>query len=97
MDLAKYMGLHTGFCKGVTQHGSSGAHAVVVAAAGIHAALAHTVLYVFGSTRDPACGGLGPGVARGMPPASKGSAFEAPFGPATGANTGDALLKCRHM
>jgi hypothetical protein len=25
MDLAEYMGLHVGFCEGVTQHGSSGA------------------------------------------------------------------------
>jgi len=97
MDLAEYMGLHVGFCEGVTQHGSSGAHAVVVAAAAIHAGLAHTVLCVCGGTRDPAVGGFGPGVTRGMPPASKGSAFEAPFGLAPGANTGYALLKRRHM
>jgi acetyl-CoA acetyltransferase len=97
MDLAEYMGLHVGFCEGVTQHGSSGAHSVVVAAAAIHAGLAHTVLCVFGGTRDPAVGGFGPGVARGMPPASKGSEFEAPFGPAPGANTGYALMKRRHM
>jgi len=32
-----------------------------------------------------------------MPPASKGSEVEAPFGPAPGANTGDALLKWRHV
>jgi acetyl-CoA acetyltransferase len=97
MDLAEYMGLHVGFCEGVTQHGSSGAHSVVVAAAAITAGLAHTVLCVFGGTRDPAVGGFGPGVARGMPPASKGSEFEAPFGPAPGANTGYALMKRRHM
>jgi acetyl-CoA acetyltransferase len=48
MDLAEYMGIHVGFCEGVTPHGSSGAHAVVVAAAAIHAGLAHTVLCVFG-------------------------------------------------
>jgi acetyl-CoA acetyltransferase len=97
MDLAEYMGLHVGFCEGVTQHGSSGALAVVAATAAIHAGLAHTILCVFGGTRDPAVGGFGPGVARGMPPASKGSAFEAPFGPAPRANTGYALLKRRHM
>ena len=34
---------------------------------------------------------------RGVPPASKGSEFEAPFGPAPGANTGYALMKRRHM
>jgi len=26
MDLAEYLGLHLGFCEGVTQHGASGAH-----------------------------------------------------------------------
>ena len=88
MDLAEYMGLHVGFCEGVTQHGSSGAHSVVVAAAAIHAGLAHTVLCVLGGTRDPAVGGFGPGVVRGMPPASKGSEFEAPFGPAAGRQHG---------
>jgi acetyl-CoA acetyltransferase len=97
MDLAEYMGLHVGFCEGVTQHGSSGAHSVVAAAAAITVGLAHTVLCVLGGTRDPAVGGFGPGVARGMPPASKGSEFEAPFGPAPGANTGYALMKRRHM
>jgi acetyl-CoA acetyltransferase len=97
MDLAEYMGLQVGFCEGVTQHGSSGAHSVAVAAAAITAGLAHTVLCVFGGTRDPAVGGFGPGVARGIPPASKGSEFEAPFGPAPGANTGYALMKRRHM
>jgi acetyl-CoA acetyltransferase len=96
-DLAEYTGLHVGFCEGVTQHGSSGSHAVVAAAAAIHAGLAHTVLCVFGGTRDPAVGGFGPGVVRGMPLASKGSAFEAPFGPTPGANTGYALMKRRHI
>jgi acetyl-CoA acetyltransferase len=97
MDLAEYMGLHVGFCEGVTQHGSSGALAVVAATAAIHAGLAHTILCVFGGTRAPAVRGFGPGVVRGMPPASKGSAFEAPFGPAPRANIGYALMKRRHM
>ncbi len=97
MDLAEYMGLPVRFCEGVTQHGASGAHSVVVAASAISAGLAHTVLCAFGGTRDPAVGGFGPGVTRGLPPASKGSEFEAPFGPAPGANTGYALIKRRHM
>ena len=97
MDLAEYMGLHVGFCEGVTQHGSSGAHSVVVAASAIHTGLANTVLCVLGGSRDPAVGGFGPGIARGLPPASKGTEFEAPFGPAAGANTGHALIKRRHM
>ena len=37
MDLAEYLGLRLGFCEGVTQHGASGAHSVVVAASAIHA------------------------------------------------------------
>lgn len=97
IDLAEYMGLRLGFCEGVTQHGSSGAHSVVVAAAAIHAGLANTVLCVFGGTRDPEVGGFEPGRARGPSPASKGSEFEAPFGLAPGANTGYALMKQRHM
>jgi len=97
MDLAEYMGLHVGFCEGVTQHGSSGAHSVVVAASAIHTGLANTVLCVLGGSRDPAVGGFGPGIGRGLPPASKGTEFEAPFGPAAGANTGYALIKRRHM
>jgi acetyl-CoA acetyltransferase len=97
MDLAEYMGLRVGFCEGVTQHGSSGAHSVVVAAAAINAGLASTVLCVLGGSRDPGVGGFGPGVVRGAPPASKGSEFEVPFGMAPGANTGYALMKRRHM
>lgn len=97
MDLAEYMGLHVGFCEGVTQHGASGAHSVVAAASAIHAGLANMVLCIFGGTRDPAVGGFGPGMVRGAPPASKGTEFEAPFGPAPGANTGYALMKHRHM
>ena len=56
-QLAEYMGLHPAFCTGVTQHGASGAHSVVVAAAAINAGLANTVLCVLGGTRDPAVGG----------------------------------------
>lgn len=97
MDLAEYMGLHVGFCEGITQHGASGAHSIVVAASAIHAGLAHTVLCVLGGSRDPAVGGFGPGIVRGAPPASKGTEFEAPFGPSAGANTGYALMKHRHM
>ena len=97
MDLAEYMGLHVGFSEGVTQHGSSGAHSVVVAASAIHAGLADTVLCVLGGSRDPLAGGFGPGVVRGPAPASKTTEFEAPFGPAPGANTGYALMKRRHM
>src|SRR5207253_10895224 len=96
-DLAEYLGLRLGFCEGVTQHGASGAHSVVVAASAIHAGLAHTVWCVLGGSRDPAVGGFGPGIVRGLPPASKGTEFEAPFGPAAGANTGYALIKRRHM
>src|SRR2546425_7692832 len=79
MDLAEYMGLRVGFCEGVTQHGASGAHSVVVAAAAIHAGLADTVLCVLGGSRDPAGGGFGPRRARGLRPARRGTEFEAPF------------------
>src|SRR5262249_61598272 len=95
MDVAESMGLRVGFCEGVTQHGASGAHSVVVAASAIHAGLANTVLCVLGGSRDPAVGGFGPGIARGLPPASKATEFDAPFGPAAGANTGSALIKRR--
>jgi len=97
MDLAEYLGLDVGFCEGNTQHGSAGAHSVAMAAAAIHAGLADTVMCVLGGTRDPGSGGFGPGMARGPAPASIGSEFEAPFGPAAGANTGYGLMKQRHM
>ena len=96
-DLAEYYGLKVSFNTGVTQHGSSGAHSVALAAAAINSGLANTVVCVFGGTRDPGLGGLAPGVVRGTPPASKGSEFEAPFGLAPGANTGYGLMKRRHM
>jgi acetyl-CoA acetyltransferase len=79
MDLAEYTGLHVGFCEDVTQHGSRGAHAVVAAAAAIHAGLAHTVPCVFGGTRDPAVGGFGPGVVRGMPPRASATTDQGRF------------------
>ncbi|HEY7709024.1 MAG TPA: thiolase family protein [Candidatus Entotheonella sp.] len=97
LDFAEYMGLHVGFCEGVTQHGSSGAHSVVVASMAINSGLAHAVLCVFGGTRDPNLGGFGPGQARGAAPASKNTEFEAPYGLAPGANTGYGLMKQRHM
>ena len=97
MDLAEYMGIHPGFCEGVTQHGSSGAHSVAMAAAAINAGYVDVVLCVLGGTRDPNVGGFGPGVASGPPPASKLTEFEAPFGPAAGANTGYGIIKGRHM
>ena len=97
MDLAEYLGLHVSFCEGVTQHGSSGAHSVVMAASAINAGLAKTVMCIFGGTRDPAVGGFGPGSTRGAAPASKNTEFEAPFGLAPGANTGYVLMKQRHM
>ena len=97
MDLAEYMGMPVGFCEGVTQHGSSGAHSVAMAASAIHAGLASAVLCVLGGTRDPAAGGFGPGTAQGPSPASKTSEFEAPFGLAAGAGTGYALMMQRHM
>jgi acetyl-CoA acetyltransferase len=97
MDLAEYMGLHVGFCEGVTQHGASGAHSVVVAASAINAGLADIVVCVFGGTRDPDIGGFYPGMVRGTPPANKLSEFEGPFGTAPGANTGYGLIKRRHM
>src|SRR5262249_23424240 len=64
MDLAEYMGLRVGFCEGVTQHGASGAHSVVVAAMAIHAGLANTVLCVLGGSPDPAGGGIRAGHVR---------------------------------
>src|ERR671930_2729164 len=51
MDLAEYMGLPMRFCEGVTQHGASGAHSVVVAAADINDGLPVTVLCFVGATR----------------------------------------------
>jgi acetyl-CoA acetyltransferase len=97
LDLAEYMGLQVGFCEGVTQHGASGAHSVVVAASAINAGLANTVLCVLGGTRDPEVGGFEPGRHRGATPTSKNTEFEVPFGLAPGANTGYALMKQRHM
>ena len=97
VDLAEYMGMRVGFCEGITQHGSSGAHSVALAAMAINSGLADTVVCVFGGTRDPNVGGFGPGVVRGAPPASMGTEFETPFGLSAGANTGYGLMKTRHM
>ena len=97
MDVAEYMGMAVSFSEGVTQYGASGAHSIVVAAAAVHAGLANTVLCVMGGTRDPLAPGLGTGSVGGPAPASKASEFEAPFGPAAGANTGYGLIKQRHM
>jgi len=97
MDMAEYMGLRLGFCEGLTQHGASGAQSVAVAASAVHAGLADTVICILGGTRDPDVGGADPGRTRGLPPASKITEFEVPFGLAPGANTGYGLMKQRHM
>ena len=102
--LAEYYGLKVSFNTGVTQHGSSGAHSVALAAAAINSGLANTVVCVFGGTRDPGLGGLARGVVRGTPPASKGSEFQAPFGLAPSITTsvqggmwGDARMAARRL
>ena len=78
VDLAEYIGLRLSFCEGITQHGSSGAHSVALAASAINSGLANTVMCVLGGTRDPDVGGREPGVAPGTPPASKATEFEVP-------------------
>ena len=97
MDLAEYMGLHVGFCEGITQHGSSGAHSVALAASAISSGLAETVLCVLGGARDPAAAGPGPNAPQSQPPASKLTEFEVPFGPVAGMNGPYGLMKQRHM
>lgn len=95
LGLAEYMGLHVGFCEGITQHGSSGAHSVALAASVITAGLANTVLCVLGGTRDPA--GQGSDGPQSLPPANKLTEFEAPYGPVAGMNGPYGLMKQRHM
>jgi hypothetical protein len=53
IDFAEYMGLHVGFCEGVTQHGSSGAHSVVVASMAIHSGLAKPCSVCLGARAIP--------------------------------------------
>lgn len=97
VELAEYMGIPVSFNTGITQHGSSGAHSLALAASAIESGLANTVICAFGGTRDPNIGGLSPGQVRGTPPATKNTEFEQPFGMAPGANTGYGLMKRRHM
>ena len=92
LDLAEYMGLHLEFCEGITQHGSSGAHSVALAASVITAGLAKTVLCVLGGTRDPSAG-----TPQGPSPATKLTEFEVPYGPVAGMNGPYGLMKQRHM
>ncbi len=79
-DLAEYYGLKVSFNTGVTQHGSSGAHSVALAAAAINSGLANTVVCVFGGTRDPGLGGLAPGVVRGTPRPARAPSSKPPLG-----------------
>ncbi|MCH8869895.1 MAG: thiolase family protein [Chloroflexi bacterium] len=95
MDLAEYMGLHVSFCEGITQHGSSGAHSVALAASVISSGLANTVLCVLGGARDPSSSGSG--APQNQPPASKLTEFEVPYGPVAGMNGPYGLMKQRHM
>ena len=90
--LADYFGMRPNFATGVSMQGATGATAVTVAAAALHAGLCTYVLIVMGAARAP---GAGPR----RPPAggSVGAEFEAPFGPAAGAGTGYALMYRRHM
>jgi len=84
MDLAEYMGLHVGFCEGVTQHGPV-ARTRGGGSVGYHAGLANTVLCVLGGSRDPAVGGFGPGDRTGPATGQQGHRVRGPFGPAAGA------------
>lgn len=97
MDLAEYMGLHVSFSEGITQHGSSGAHSVALAASVITAGLANTVICVLGGTRDPSASGQDAGASHGPPTATKLTEFEAPYGPVAGMNGPYGLMKQRHM
>ncbi len=97
LDLAEYMGLHLSYCEGITQHGSTGAHTVAAAAAAISSGLANTILCVLGGARDPAAAGSGPNAPQGLPPATKLTEFEVPYGPVAGMNGPYGLMKQRHM
>lgn len=91
--MADYMGMRPVFATGVSMQGATGATAVMVAAAAIHAGLCANVLITMGNAPGGAGGRRRPAAAGGSIPAE----FEAPFGPAQGAGTGYALIYRRHM
>ena len=90
---AEYMGMKLRYCQGVQLAGATGAACITIAAAAINAGLANTIVVALAAARD-STGYLPAG---GAPGASTGSEWEAPLGPAAGANNGYGLIYRRHM
>ena len=97
VEFAEYIRLRPTYLEGITLHGSSGSHAVAVAAAAIAAGYANNIVVVFGGTRDTEVGGFQPGAPRELPPAGPRTEWENPYGPVIAMNGNYALLKRRHM
>ncbi len=53
MELAEYMGMSLSYNTGITQHGSSGAHSLVLAASAIQSGLANTVICSLAAPATP--------------------------------------------
>ncbi len=92
LTFAEYLQFQPAFCEWAGVQGASGAYSIAMAAAAIHAGLAHTVLCVLGGVRNP-----DPAVPSAATARTVGSEWEAPYGPGAAATGRYALMKRRHM
>ncbi len=99
ITVAEALGIEPKYTASMTTHGSSGATAIATAAAVISAGLANYILCVFGEARPRSSSRMvGQAQARGnLPPASRATEWELPYGPVIAMNGWYGLIKQRHM
>ncbi len=99
ITLAEWLNIKPRYTASMTVHGSSGANSIATAASAIAAGLANYVLCIFGGSRPRSSSRIGGAqLPRGGGGAASGiTEWEAPFGPAIGANAGYGLIKQRYM
>ncbi len=99
MTLAEVLGLKPRYTASMSTHGASGATSITTATMAITTGLADYVLCIFGESRVRSSSRV-TATAAARPtdaPGTRGSEWEAPFGPVIAQNGGYGMMKQRHM
>ena len=99
IQLAEALGMQPRFTASMTVHGASGAASVATAAEAISAGIVDYVMCIFGEARPRSSSRITAQAAAGtrLPPASRTTEWEVPYGPVIAMNGWYGLMKQRHM
>lgn len=99
IQLAEALGMQPRFTASMTVHGASGAASIARAAEAISAGIVDYVMCIFGESRPRSSSRLTAQAQAGtqLPPASRTTEWEVPYGPVIAMNGWYGLMKQRHM